>query len=228
MMPFPRFPLRGALFASLVLASLPALAMEPFSATYQASVKGVKADAQMTLSAAGGDRWTYELRVNSPVANLRQSTTFSENGGNWRPLTGVDSTQVLIKRTQKNASYDWNAREARWSGDVKPDRVGPVKLQDGDLDGMLVHLALVRDVKAGRAANYRVVENGVARQHNYRVVGTESITVGGQPRTATKLSRSSEDKQILVWVVDDLPVPARILQREDGKDALDLSLKAVR
>ena len=191
MMRAPRSLRRGLLAAILVIASLPALAIEPFSATYQASVKGVKADAQMNLTRAGGDRWTYELRVNSPVANLRQSTTFSDNGGAWRPLSGVDSTQVLVKRSQKNASYDWSAREARWSGDVKPDRVGPVRLQDGDLDGMLVQLAIVRDVKAGRAANYRIVENGVARQHSYRVVGTETVEVGGQQRTATKLSRSS-------------------------------------
>ena len=74
----------------------------------------------------------------------------------------------------------------------------------------------------------RQVENGVARQHSYRVVGTETVEVGGQQRTATKLSRSSEDKQTLVWVVDGLPVPARILQREGGKDALDLTLKSVR
>ena len=219
---------RGTLLASLLLASLPAFAMQPFSATYQASVKGVKADAQMVLTQAGADRWTYELRVNSPVANLRQSTTFSENGGNWRPLTGVDSTQVLIKRTQRNATYDWTSREARWSGDVKPERVGPVKLQDGDLDGMLVHLAIVRDVAAGRPAHYRIVENGVARQHNYRTLGTESITIDGQARTATKLGRSTDDKQLLVWVVEGLPVPARILQREGGKDSMDLTLKSVR
>lgn len=219
---------RGLLAVALATTSLSAFAIEPFSATYQASVKGVKADAQINLTRAGGDRWTYELRVNSPVANLRQSTTFSDNGGNWRPLSGVDSTQVLIKRSQKTASYDWSARQARWSGDVKPDRQGPVSLQDGDLDGMLVHLAIVRDVKAGRAANYRIVENGVARQHSYRVVGTEAIDIGGQSRQATKLSRSSDDKQTLVWVVDGLPVPARILQRENGKDALDLSLKSVR
>ena len=30
------------------------------------------------------------------------------------------------------------------------------------------------------------------------------------------------------WVVADLPVPARILQRKDGKDELDLVLKSVR
>ena len=31
---------------------------------------------------------------------------------------------------------------ATWTGDVKPDRAGPVKLQAGDLDAMLINLAI--------------------------------------------------------------------------------------
>ena len=42
------------------------------------------------------------------------------------------------------------------------------------------------------------------------------------------MSRTSENKQVTVWVVDGYPVPARILQQKDGKDELDLVLKSVR
>ncbi len=37
-----------------------------------------------------------------------------------------------------------------------------------------------------------------------------------------------EGKQVLVWVVDGLPTPARILQRKNGQDELELTLKSVR
>lgn len=216
--------------ATLLLAGMssPAWAVKPFVADYEATLKGaIHADAQMKLASAGGDRWSYQLSVNSPIASAQQTTVFEDKGGTWRPLSGSDSTQMLIKKSQKNATYDWTTGEARWSGNVKPDRMGPVKLQAGDVDAMMLNLVIVRDVAAGKPLSYRMVDNGVARQQVYQNLGQESITVAGKPKTATKVSRSSDSKQVTVWVVDGLPVPARILQQDDGKDALDLVLKSV-
>ena len=220
---------RPATLLALVLAASPAWAVKPFTANYEASVMGsISADATMTLASAGGDRWSYVLSVDSPVATLRQSTVFEDRGGAWRPLSGNDSTQMLIKKSQKNATYDWAKGEARWSGDVKADRMGPVRLQEGDLDAMLLNLAIVRDVGAGQPLKYRMVDNGVVRAQAYQMLGKDTVTIGGKPREATKVSRTSENKQVIVWVVEGLPVPARILQKKDGKDELDLVLKAVR
>ena len=86
----------------------------------------------------------------------------------------------------------------------------------------------MRDVAAGKPLTYRLVDNGVARAQTWQNLGKDTVTVGGKPRTATKVSRSSDNKQVIVWVVDGLPVPARILQRKDGSDELDLVLKSVR
>ena len=216
---------------ALLLACLasPAWAVKPFVADYQATVKGaISANAKMTLASAGADRWSYELSVNSPIASVSQTTVFEDRAGNWRPLSGSDSTQMLIKKSQKNATYDWASGEARWTGNVKPDRMGPVKLKAGDVDGMLLNLVIVRDVAAGKSLTYRLVDNGVAREQVYQNLGQETITVSGKPAVATKVMRNSDNKQITVWVVPGLPVPARILQQENGKDALDLVLKSVK
>lgn len=220
--------LRATTLFALLVAASPAFAVKPFSADYQATMKGVQANAQLVLSSAGGDRWNYRLTVDNPLGSVRQTTMFEARGGDWRPLSGSDTTLMLIKKSQKDATYDWAKGEARWSGDVKPDRMGPVKLQPGDLDALMLNLALVRDVAAGKPLNYRMVENGAARQQSYQHLGKETITVGGKATAATKVSRTSEDKQVIVWVVEGLPVPARILQRDNGKDSLDLVLKSVR
>ena len=222
--------LRPALVLPLLLAVSPAFAaVKPFVADYTASWKSVQADARISLGKAEGNRWSYQLSVENPLGSTRQTTVFEERGGSFRPLSGSDVTTVLFKGTsQKNASYDWAQREARWSGDVKSDRAGPVKLQDGDLDGMLLNLALVRDVVAGKPLNYRLVDNGSARPQSYQTLGKETITVEGQTRTATKVARTTDDKQVIVWIVEGLPTPARILQRKGGKDELDLTLKSVR
>jgi len=221
-------PLRPLLLGGAILvASAPALAVKPFTADYQASYMGLQAQGQMTLAPVGGDRWKYTLNVHNGLAQLSQSTTFEDNKGKWRPLSGTDSSMLLVKHVNKNATYDWAKGEARWSGDVKPERSGPVALQAGDLDAMLVNLAIARDVTAGKPLTYRMVDDGRAKQMAYQVAGKETITVQGKSQQATKVTRTDGDRQTVIWVVDGLPVPARILQRKDGKDEMDLKLTSV-
>lgn len=214
--------------AALVAASFPALAIEAFSADYQANYMGMVGNGKMTLASEGGDRWKYTLDIRSNVANLTQSTVFEDRNGQWRPLSSNDTSLVLIKKVKKIANYDWDKGEARWSGDVKSDRAGPVKLKAGDMDGMLINLAIARDVAAGKPLNYRMVEDGRAKQLSYEVAGKETITVEGKSRPATKVIRNDGNKQTIAWVVEGLPVPARILQRKDGQDEMDLTLKSLR
>lgn len=226
---------RALCAAALLLASAPALALQPFSADYQANYMGLQANGKMTLAADGNDRWKYSLRIDGMGAELVQSTTFEASGGQWRPLSSSDSQQgtaglaaMLVKKKNVNATYDWSKGEARWSGDVKADRAGPVKLQPGDLDGMLMNLALVRDVAAGKPLRYRLVEDGRAKPQTFQVAGKESISVAGKQQQATKVVRKDDRREIIAWVVDGLPVPARILQRRDGQDHIDLRLMSVR
>lgn len=226
---------RGA-FAAACLAfcvALPAVAaqpaaLKPFTATYQANYMGLHGTGTMVLAPAGGDRWKYSLDIDSAIAQLSQNTLFQADGGTWKPLSNSDSSMLLIKKSSKKATYDWNRKEARWSGDVKADRAGPVALRGGDLDAMLVNLAIPRDVAAGRPLDYHMVDDGRAKQLNYEIAGQDTIQVGGKPRPATKVSRTDGNKQTVIWVVEGLPVPARILQRKDGKDEMDLQLKSVR
>ena len=219
---------RVALAAVAALASTPALALEPFTADYQASYMGMQANGRMTLAAAGDGKWRYNLSIQNTLANLSQTTVFQDVGGQWRPLSGTDSSKVLVKSSVKNAAYDWSRGVATWSGDVKPDRAGPVKLQAGDMDALLINLALVRDVLAGKPLVYRMVENGKVKVMKYAVAGKEQISVGGKPQQATKVVNTSGERQITAWVVEGLPVPARILQREKGSDAMALRVSGVR
>ena len=218
---------RLALLAILAGASATAAAIEPFTAHYQANYMGMQGKGLMTLQQAEGDRWTYRFTVDGSIATLLQSTVFEERDGAYRPLSGRDSSRVLIKKVDKNASYDWNKGVATWTGDVKADRAGPVKLRAGDMDAMLVNLAIVRDVAAGKPLRYRMVDDGRVKQLDYRVAGKEQVKVGGKSHQATKVVATDGDKQTIAWVVDGLPVPARLLQKRDGKDEMDLRLTSV-
>ena len=237
----PATTIRGRARKSMLLAAgclslaiaVPAFAaqpaaLKPFTATYQANYMGLHGTGTMTLAQSGGDRWKYSLEIDSAIAQLSQNTLFEADGGQWKPLSNSDSSTLLIKKSSRQASYDWDRKEARWSGNVKPDRTGPVALRAGDLDAMLINLAIPRDVTAGKPLDYRMVDDGRAKPMNYEVVGQDTVQVGGKPQKATKVSRSDGNKQTVIWVVAGLPVPARILQRKDGKDEMDLQLKSVR
>lgn len=224
----PPLMLRAATLIALALPSLPALAIEPFTADYQASYMGLQANGTMSVVAQGNNRWRYSLNIRNQVANLSQNTVFDEKDGRYRPLSGSDHSLMLIKKKNVDATYDWDKREATWSGDIKPDRAGPVSLQAGDMDGLLMNLALARDVAAGKPLNYRLVEDGRAKPMSYQIAGKESVTVEGKPREATKVIRGDGKHQIVAWVVPGIPVPVRIVQRENGSDTLDLTIKSLR
>ena len=160
--------------ATLLLASAAASAagdIKPFTAEYQANYLGVQGVGRMVLAQAGGNRWRYSLDIGGSMANLNQTTVFEDSNGQWRPISNSDTSALLVKRKQKNATYDWSRGEARWTGDVKADRAGPVKLQNGDLDAMLINLALARDVATGKPLRYRMVDDGRVKQLNYQVSG---------------------------------------------------------
>lgn len=216
--------------AALLLAgaSSQAMAVEPFSADYQASAMGMQGNGQMSITSKGNDRWEYALTINNSLVDMSQKTVFDEKGGVLRPLSSTDLTRVLIKKKTVSADYNWDQKQVTWSGDVKPDRAGPVALNKGDMDALLVNLAIVRDVAAGKPLKYRLVENGKAKPMSYTVAGKENITIAGQTREATKVVRTSGDKETIVWVVPGMPAPARILQREGGRDSIDLQVKSLR
>jgi len=221
-------PLALLAAAGLALASLPAFALQPFTADYQANYMGMQATGTMTLAAAGNDQWKYTLQIQNQLANLTQSTTFDERNGQLRPLSGNDSSLLLVKKRNVQAKYDWNANQATWSGDVKPERRGPVKLQAGDMDALLINLAIARDLHAGKPLTYRMVDEGRVKPMTYTVIGKENVTVNGKQQQATKVSRTDGNKELIAWIVPDLPVPARLLQKENGQDSLDLTIRSLR
>ena len=212
--------------AILASASLPSMALEPFRAEYQVRYKGVPASATSSLSKLDNGRWMYRMDINNIAAKLNQATVFDEQGGKLRPLGGADHTSYLTHHGAVTTRYDWANRQVRWTGDVKPHRAGPVSLQSGDMDALLVNLALIHDAAAGqRRMSYRLLENGRAKPLHYVASGDESITLSGQSVKTTRFVQSDGNKRTVAWVAPRIPTPVRITQYEDGKEVFNLQLK---
>lgn len=215
-----------ALAGALLLGVAPtgSAAVQTFDARYAASYKGLNANARMTVTAARGGNWMLLLTLDHMVASLSQATVFQEQGNQYRPLGGSDKTSYASIKRSVTTHYDWSGGRVRWSGDVKPGRTGPIPLQAGDQDALLINLALARDVPAGRTAAYRMVENGRARPMNYRVLGRERVTVNGREYEATRVAQGTAAKQTLAWVVAGIPAPVKLVQRENGSDTITLRM----
>ncbi len=225
---------RAALLGTLMFATLPALALEPFVASYQAYNQGrLAGTATLQVVQNSGSQWRVDLgiRGNRGFAglvglNVEQSTVFDTMQERFRPLSHSTVRRAFFSGRKVTGLYDWNAGVSRWSGDLKTDRRQPVALREHDLSALLLNLAVVRDARPGRELAYRVVENGRAREHTYLVAaGTETVSVDELRYEALRVSRTNGgNDETIFWIAEGVPTPVRILQRDNGADTIDLKL----
>lgn len=213
----------------------PAVALEPFLATYDAWNGGKPAGTASMRLAREGRLWRVDLDVtgNRGLArwvrlDIDQGTVFDEAGGDYRPLRQDTRRKALFMGRHVEGVYDWNTGIAQWSGDIKDARRQPVPLREGDKSGLLINLAIVRDAAPGRSLRYRFVDGGRVRDHQYAVAETtEYVEVDGLSYDAMRVSRTNGgNDETIFWVARGVPTPIRILQRENGEDAIDLRLVA--
>ncbi|HVI26199.1 MAG TPA: DUF3108 domain-containing protein [Xanthomonadaceae bacterium] len=239
MLAFALLPLRPAA-AQELLSAAPAQAgtprpLQPFVASYQVFHGGDELGiATLQVVPLQDDRWRVDLVMKGKGLmrltglNLEQSTLFERDGEDYRPLTQATVRRAFLSRRRTVGVYDWATGSAHWTGDVRKGRAGPVALQDGDMSGLLIDLALVRDAEPGSTLRYRFVDDGRARDHLWIVAPqTEAVTVDGLSYDAMRADRQQDGgDETTIWVADGVPTPIRILQREDGEDSTDLRLIA--
>jgi hypothetical protein len=228
-------PLRSLLLGlSLAGATAPALALEPFVASYQAYNEGKLAgSASMKVAPRAGSQWQIDLDVKGTRGfarlaglNIEQSTVFDASDNQFRPLSQATARRALLMGKSMVGTYDWTNRTAQWRGDIKKDRRAPLSLQTGDMSALLMNLAVIRDAAPGRELNYRVVDNGRIRDYQYVVSSEpEIVSVEDLSYSALRVSRANGgNDETIFWVADGVPTPVRILQRENGQDGVDLRL----
>ena len=209
--------------------------MRPFSGTYQV-FRGEKplGQATMRLVNTGGGRWRIDLNIigtqglaGAAGVNIQQSTVFDEAGDEYRPLSQSTVRHALFATRKTVGVYNWNTKQAAWSGDVKKSRRGRViPLQAGDMSGLLINLAVMRDAEPGASLQYRFVDDSRMRMQSYDVApATEPVTIGDMTYDAMRIDRTNAgEDRTTVWFTPEVPLPVRI-HMKDGDDAsLDLML----
>lgn len=208
--------------------------LQPFVASYQVFHAGHELGLAtlQVVPLPTTPRWRVDLTMQGQGLmrltglNAQQSTLFDYDGSGFRPLTQATVRRSFLSRRRTVGVYDWNTHAAHWTGDVKDGHAGPVALQDGDMSGLLIDLALIRDAAPGRQLHYRFVDDGRVRDHVWNVApATETVTVGDLDFSAMRADRVEDGgDETILWVASGVPTPIRILQREDGADSTDLRL----
>jgi hypothetical protein len=219
---------RAALVAALACCAGVAWgAPRAVTARYQVGYNSFTAQGRMQVTPRGNGRWSVSLDIGNVLASMQQATVFDVQDGRLRPLGNSRVTTTPLTHRTIVGRFDWHAGRWALGGDAKPSQRRPVVLQAGDLDPLLLELALVEDVRTGRPTRYRVLENGRARLLDYRRLAPETVVVDGHARKAVKLFASEGRKRYVAWIVPDLPVPVRLLQSEPGGDTIDMRLTAL-
>ena len=218
-----------------VPATVQARTLAPFVAAYEVYREGKAfGDATLQLAKLDGARWRVDLGIRGTRGliglaglNLQQSTLFDISGDQYRPLSQSTVRKAFFGNRKSTGVYDWGKHQAQWQGDVKKTRRGAVALQDGDMSGLLINLAVLRDAQPGATLQYRFVDDGRVRNHQYVVAGErEPQVVDDISYSAMRVTRAKGgDEETILWVVEGVPMPIRILQRENGEDVTDLRLK---
>ncbi|MGY0505309.1 DUF3108 domain-containing protein [Luteimonas sp. e5] len=216
-------------------APLPPFVLRPFAGTYQV-FRGQKplGQAVMRLVNTGGARWRVDLGIQGTQGlagaagvNIQQSTVFEVLGGQYRPITQSTVRHALFATRKTVGAYDWAKGIATWSGDVKKSRRGrEIALQAGDMSGLLINLAVMRDAQPGATLTYRFVDDSRSREHRYQVSqATENVRIGEIGYDAWRIERGAAGgDRTVVWYTPEVPLPVRI-HLQDGDDApLDLML----
>jgi len=226
-----------ALCGLLAFLAFPAsaAALAPFVAKYDAYYDGSAAGvATMQVVRQPGQRWQIDLNLTGSRGrawllglSIEQSTVFDQpEEGRLRPLRQQQVQGSRLSTKRSSGRYDWKGGYAQWTGDVKPSRQQPIALQAGDMDGLLINLALTRDATPGRTLNYRYVDGGRMREYRYRAAAkTETVQIAGRSWQALRVERRNANNDgTIVWVAEGMAVPLRILHLKNGKDEIDLRL----
>lgn len=209
--------------------------LRPFTGTYQVfRGESPLGQATMRLVNTGGARWRIDLNIlgtqglaGAAGVNIQQSTVFDASGNQFRPVSQSTVRHALFSTKKTVGVYDWGKNAASWTGDVKKSRRGRViALQPGDMSGLLINLALMRDAKPGAALQYRFVDDSRMRIQQYAVApATEIVNVGEMSYDTFRIDRvNAGADRTTMWFTPEVPLPVRIHLKDGDDAALDLML----
>ena len=238
-----RRPIRAA--AALLLATLatapqataatdPSAALQPYTARYQVSYRGLSGgeiESSFRRGSAPGV-WQYQTRVFPNLfgriavsAQARELSSMQVSPGGVRPLAfnfndGSDSSAKDVR-----LEYDWAGGKVTGTAEGKPVSF---PLTPGTQDTASVQAAMILERLAGRKPqSFRIITGNKMRDYRYWLEGTQQVmTPFGQVEAEVWANqRTGSNRVSKVWHAPSLGyVPVQAIQYRKGNPEVQMKL----
>jgi hypothetical protein len=224
----------AAVATSSAAATPPSATLQPYTARYQVSYRGLSGgEIEASFQRGNGrDLWRYETRAYpnlfgriavSPQA--RETSTMQVTPQGTRPLAFDFNDGSSSSAKDVRLDYDWPAGKVTGTADGKPVLL---TLAPGTQDTASVQAAMMQERLAGRKPQmFRIITGNKLREYRYWMEGTQQVmTPYGQVEAEIWVNeRDGSTRTSKVWHAPSLGyIPVQAIQYRKGNPEVQMKL----
>ena len=206
-------PQRHVCIAAVVgMLSLPALALEAFTAEYDLSWDvgiNLTGTASQALTREA-EHWRFDQRANASVGSLQETSLFREQAdGQLLPLEFARATRVLGRKKEQNVRFNWNQNTVQMDDTT-------LELDTNVFDPLTLQLALRKALIEQASLDVKLADRGRIKDYPIDNLGLTRVMTRNGPIEAVQLRyQKNESSQTDLWF-------------DPERDYLMVALKSVR
>lgn len=230
-----RVTCRAMLLLLVVLIADPALALEPYSASYKVSHGRMTVGEtryELRISDAGDVRFRSEAKTRGFVSLFRKDEIVEES--RLRLEQGrLVALEYEYKHTRGRRTEEHKRIEFDWGQGVAISRVDDeeyrLELEPGVVDRMSLQLRIMQDGLADKQTFvYRAIDEDELEEYVFSVEGEYRLDTEAGEFHTVRIQREHGDRTTIFWLAPDLGyVPVRVEQRREDRATISLELEEI-
>ncbi|MFK0573491.1 DUF3108 domain-containing protein [Endozoicomonas sp.] len=198
----------------------PAFILKPYTATYNASIKGVPfgGSGERSLTKNSDGSWTLAFSADAAFFGMKENSDFLAREGQLISNQYMQQRTGLGKKPTEYASFDWKNNKVNWQ---QGDKQWSMNLKPETLDNLSYQLKLRMDLATAsvKQLSYYVADDDEVYQRRFIVEGEEVLAtdLGKLKTVRVKIQRENSNRATWIWFAKDHDYfLVKILQEEKG------------
>lgn len=194
------------------MLSLPALALEAFTAEYDLSWDvgiNLTGTASQALTRES-EHWRFDQQANASVGSLQETSLFREQAdGQLLPLEFARATRILGRKKEQNVRFNWNQNTVQMDDTT-------LELDANVFDPLTLQLALRKALIEQASLDVKLADRGRIKDYPIDNLGLTRVMTRNGPIEAIQLRyQKNESSQTDLWF-------------DPQRDYLMVALKSIR
>lgn len=180
--------------------------LQPYTASYSASVKGIPLEGQgtRTLSQNPDGSWSLTFSASAAFSGIEETSQFMVRDNRLETRNYHKQRTGLAKRPDLQASFDWRKGQVNWQ---QEDRQWSIDLLPDALDNLNYQLKLRMDLASspGTQLSYHIADDNKVYQRRFMVEAEEILNtnVGKLNTVRIKIIRENSNRATWIWLAKD-------------------------